>query len=296
MADEFDDFGGFDDDDGFVPAEMAAADAHGAEEFEDFGDDDFFDDDAEGREGGEGGGGDEDDMDGFEDDDWGSDDGGGAAGGDGDAMDGFGDEEEADSGGAAPAPAADAAVPAKQMDEPHGLLAAAGAKPTAGKKPPQRSSNGPRMKKGSASNALSGTQKLASNLNKIISKVSQPFVAGHDMSTNAVIDVTDKALASITFNCMMKFPGSFRVELRTESKGKGELLASAGNVSAQASFGKVVVEFEDQVLYAFLLLFSFFFRLCFYLSSLFSFFLFLLLLPFSYFFVPLFFLLFPLFI
>lgn len=116
MSDEFDDFGGFDDDDGFVPAEMAAADAHGAEEFEDFGDDDFFDDDAEGREGGEGGGGDEDAMDGFEDDDWGSDDGGGAAGGDGDAMDGFGDEEEADSGGAAPAPAADAAVPAKQMD------------------------------------------------------------------------------------------------------------------------------------------------------------------------------------
>ena len=67
--DEFDDFGGFDDDDDFVPAEMAAADAHGAEEFADFGDDGFFDENGGGDDGGE--------MDGFDDDDGDDGNGGG---------------------------------------------------------------------------------------------------------------------------------------------------------------------------------------------------------------------------
>ena len=40
--------------------------------------------------------------------------------------------------------------------------------------------------------------------------------------------------------------GSFRVEIRTEAKGKGEILAKQGNVMATSSFNKVIVGFEEQ--------------------------------------------------
>ena len=181
-------------------------------------------------------------------------------------MDGFGDEgdeggaaaesgetaaaenpDEGDEGGAAAESGETAA--AENPGEPHGLLAAAGAKPITKtkEKSPQRSRNGPQRKKGASANALSGAKRLASNLNKIISKVSQPFVAGHDMSSNQTADVTGQAIVRISFNCMMNYPGSFKVELRTEAKGKGDVLAATGNIAAQGSFGKVVVDFEDQV-------------------------------------------------
>jgi hypothetical protein len=43
----------------------------------------------------------------------------------------------------------------------------------------------------------------------------------------------DKALQRMAFNCLMQYPGSFRIEIRTEAKGKGELLASEKGISSQ---------------------------------------------------------------
>ena len=60
------------------------------------------------------------------------------------------------------------------------------------------------------------------------------------MTLNAEEDVTDKALQKMAFNCLMQYPGSFRMEIRTEAMGKGELLASEKNIAAQGTFTKTV--------------------------------------------------------
>ena len=44
----------------------------------------------------------------------------------------------------------------------------------------------------------------------------------------------------------LRYPGSFRVEIRTEPNSKGECLARQGDVKATSSFNKVVVGFEEQ--------------------------------------------------
>jgi hypothetical protein len=136
------------------------------EAVEDFGDFGGFDDDAGN---GDGGGA---DMDGFAEED----EGGGSD------MDGFSDGEEGGGEGAAAseaapadeAPAVKVAAPAPEARGP------AGAIPAAQKTAAMRS----KVRKGVA--ALPKDKQVASNLNKLITKISQPFVPGYDMTTGAL--------------------------------------------------------------------------------------------------------------
>ena len=66
------------------------------------------------------------------------------------------------------------------------------------------------------------------------------------MTTDKTIDIDGKSLIQLKFNGMMQYPGSFRVEIRTEPKGKGECLAKQGNCMATSSFNAVVIGFEEQ--------------------------------------------------
>lgn len=100
---------------------------------------------------------------------------------------------------------------------------------------------------GTAANAPPiATKACACNLNRVLSSISQPFMAGVDMTTNTIVDVTGKALRRMYFNCQMTHPGSFKVEIRDEHCGAGKLLATEKGIVATSLFTKTVVDFEAQ--------------------------------------------------
>eukprot|EP00040_Diaphanoeca_grandis_P043625 m.268620 g.268620 ORF g.268620 m.268620 type:complete len:421 (+) comp79660_c0_seq1:182-1444(+) len=226
---EDDDFGGFDDDD----VDDANQDEFGTEEFDDFGsgfaalntDQDDF-----------GGFGSEDfeefkspsapikeeeDEEGFDDDD------------------GFGESEKE----AQPkAPPLSKKIPLEQRTP----IAPKQTKPT--QHIALRMANGskPQAKQKVRGVGTTLSKSLAVNLNKNISRASQPFTCGFDMTTNEQMTSEGLCLRRIFLNCMMVAPGSFSVEIRTEANGGGECLAKEVNISANANFNQTVIDFSDQ--------------------------------------------------
>eukprot|EP00039_Didymoeca_costata_P003244 m.66315 g.66315 ORF g.66315 m.66315 type:complete len:619 (-) comp11797_c0_seq1:99-1955(-) len=90
------------------------------------------------------------------------------------------------------------------------------------------------------------TQAWACNLSKQVTQISQPFVAGVDMTTSEHFDVSGKALRRMHFNSRMIHPGSFKLEIRDGDFGSGNCLASEADLFAPAEFQKIVVDLEDQ--------------------------------------------------
>jgi len=233
MSDD-EDFGGFDDDDAFV--DDTNQDEFGTEEFDDFGDgfealnknqqDDF-------------GGFGAEDFEEFkapseppipEDDE--------------DFEDDFSDDDGADTTQKQQQPTAPKKIPLEQRTAAPPTNNARATQHIAVRMAAQQQLQQRKTKGQHPNNAL--TKSLAVNLNKNISKASQPFTCGFDMTTNEQMTSEGLCLRRIFLNCMMVAPGSFTVEIRTEANGEGECLASEPNISATANFNQTVIDFSDQ--------------------------------------------------
>lgn len=147
-------------------------------------------------------------------------------GDDADELDGFGDEDfEEFAGDGAPAKApAGASIPEDaEYDDEEGESSeapssseAAAAKPVAAAPAPAPQSRPPPGGQPASSN-ITGSNAVAVRMNRTCTRVSQPFVAGYDMTTDSQIKVSGRALRRFVINGAMTAPGSFGAEIRSES-------------------------------------------------------------------------------
>jgi len=86
---------------------------------------------------------------------------------------------------------------------------------------------------------------VAASLNKHCQAVSQPFVAGADLTSEKQRNnLRGLFLTSVTFNVAMSAPGSFSLSIYTEANAGGKLLAIEKGIEAPAGgFSQVTITF-----------------------------------------------------